>query len=144
MFAKITIPCMVAMALAGCNTTSGGPGKLNGERSEVVDSDLIPGHHLTYGPFARVDDKCRVIGQARARVTQRPAHGTAEIGVKKGEIVFGDEARLSRCNNQPARATTITYRSVPDHYGEDQFRFRLVFPDGETRDVTVNVHRRRE
>ena len=134
-----------ALILAGCNSTVLERGsRLKGERNEVVEASIIPGHQLTWGPFIGVDGHCRKIGQARASIVQQPRLGTAKVLQLDGEIVFADGQERSECNGIPARGTSVRYRPKPGNFGNDQFKFRLVFPDREVRDITINIHIPRE
>ena len=125
------LAAVLGLGLAACQSSGGAGRLLTGGEEETLS--IAAGHKLTFGPFARVDAECRVVGQARARILEQARNGRAKVSRETGSIAFEPGTRLARCNERPISGTTVTYRLGGKEPRADSFVYSLVFPDGERR-----------
>ncbi|MCA0405409.1 MAG: hypothetical protein LCH39_04590 [Proteobacteria bacterium] len=128
--------------LSACATPSAYPPVVNGQlaqRSGITRLSLAADAPLYVGPFSRLNAKCGLIGQARARITQAPENGTLRIIRRKSEAGFDADSPLAHCNDAKVPGTTVHYQPRKGFVGADAFTFEVVFPDGEKRVLPYEV-----
>lgn len=142
---RAALALLGASLLSACTTTAYPP-VANGQlakRAGVTQLSLAAGAPLYVGPFSRLNLKCGLISQARARITKAPENGTLRIVMRKSEAGYESDGPYAHCNDVKISGTTLHYQPRKGFVGADEFAFEVVFSDGEKRILPYEVLVRR-
>jgi hypothetical protein len=134
-------PIIALFALLGLSACAGmeerpmfGRGEtapINGTQKGRLRKD----HWLEIGAYATINSKCRFVSVPRITVTRRPTHGQIKIFRQYGRGGYGFE----HCNDIDFNGLTLRYTPRPGFVGPDQFAYRVVFTNGEIRNIGMDV-----
>ena len=103
------------------------------ERKGRMNSDVFLGVYLS------LDKECKVGAQPRLEVMTQPVGG--KIRTRNYPINLRDVPGAPRrtCIGTSPNGLAIMYRSEKKFKGDDLARFKLIYPNGDIRDVSVKV-----
>jgi hypothetical protein len=99
----------------------------------------LSGDRVRAGRSYDMNPDCSPGGEVKARLTEAPKNGTAEIVQEKEFINFGKDNALSKCSDKSADVTAYYYQSKDGFKGKDRFVIETFFHNGNFRKHVYNV-----
>jgi hypothetical protein len=99
----------------------------------------LSGDRVRAGRSFDINPDCSSGGEIKARLTETPKNGTAEIVQEKGFINFGKDSPLNKCSETAADVTAYYYQSKDGFKGKDRFVIETFFANGNYRRHVYNV-----